>query len=521
MKMTGKEFNISINQVDTLYQTDPTLLFHQLCSNRPATLLLDSAEIHSKKNLKSILIIDSAIRITANGRQVTFEALTENGQNLIPILTNLLSGKAQLDVEPKVMRARFPAIEHHLDEDSRLKSDSVFDALRALAALASFSENPDAIFVGGLFAYDLVAGFEPLPKVEAHQRCPDFCFYLAETLLVIDHQDKHSRLQTSLFGESDSERKRLKARLATLVTAISAPLQPLLPVTLPDITVGYNQSDEQYANIVRQLQRFIRQGDIFQVVPSRRFTLPCPSPLNAYHVLKKQNPSPYMFFMQDQDFCLFGASPESALKYDANNRQIEIYPIAGTRPRGRDNNGELDADLDSRIELEMRTDAKEMSEHVMLVDLARNDLARICEPGSRYVADLTKVDRYSFVMHLVSRVVGTLRHDLDAFHAYQASMNMGTLTGAPKVRAMQLIAEYEGVRRGSYGGAVGYFTGKGDFDTCIVIRSAYVENDQATIQVGVGVVLDSIPQSEVDETHSKARAVIRAIAQAHHVEVTF
>ncbi|MDC9603808.1 anthranilate synthase component 1 [Xenorhabdus griffiniae] len=519
--MTGKEFNISINQVDTLYQTDPTLLFHQLCSNRPATLLLDSAEIHSKKNLKSILIIDSAMRITANGRQVTFEALTENGQNLIPILTNLLSGKAQLDVEPKVMRARFPAIEHHLDEDSRLKSDSVFDALRALAALASFSENPDAIFVGGLFAYDLVAGFEPLPKVEAHQRCPDFCFYLAETLLVIDHQDKHSRLQTSLFGESDSERKRLKARLATLVTAISAPLQPLLPVTLPDITVGYNQSDEQYANIVRQLQRFIRQGDIFQVVPSRRFTLPCPSPLTAYHVLKKQNPSPYMFFMQDQDFCLFGASPESALKYDANNRQIEIYPIAGTRPRGRDHNGELDADLDSRIELEMRTDAKEMSEHVMLVDLARNDLARICEPGSRYVADLTKVDRYSFVMHLVSRVVGTLRHDLDAFHAYQASMNMGTLTGAPKVRAMQLIAEYEGVRRGSYGGAVGYFTGKGDFDTCIVIRSAYVENDQATIQVGVGVVLDSIPQSEVDETHSKARAVIRAIAQAHHVEVTF
>ncbi|PHM60298.1 anthranilate synthase component 1 [Xenorhabdus ishibashii] len=519
--MTGKEFNISINQVDTFYQTDPTLLFHQLCSNRPATLLLDSAEIHSKKDLKSILIIDSAMRVTANERQVTFEALTENGQNLIPILANFLSDKAQLDTEPKVMRARFPAIKHNLDEDSRLKSDSVFDALRALAALASFSESPDAIFVGGLFAYDLVAGFEPLPTVEDHQRCPDFCFYLAETLLVIDHQAKHSRLQTSLFGGSDSERKRLKERLTTLVAEISAPLQPLLPVTLSGITVGCNQSDEQYANIVRQLQQFIRQGDVFQVVPSRRFILPCPSPLSAYHILKKQNPSPYMFFMQDQDFCLFGASPESALKYDASNRQIEIYPIAGTRPRGRDNSGELDADLDSRIELEMRTDAKEMSEHVMLVDLARNDLARICEPGSRYVADLTKVDRYSFVMHLVSRVVGTLRHDLDVFHAYQACMNMGTLTGAPKVRAMQLIAEHEGERRGSYGGAVGYFTGKGNFDTCIVIRSAYVENDQATIQVGVGVVLDSIPQSEVDETHSKARAVIRAIAQAHHVEVAF
>ncbi|PHM74176.1 anthranilate synthase component I [Xenorhabdus kozodoii] len=519
--MTDKEFTLSINQIDTLYQIDPTLLFHQLCRDRPATLLLESAEIHSKKNLKSILIIDSAMRITANGHQITFEALTKNGQNLLPILADLLSDKAQLDVEPQVMRAQFPAIEHNLDEDSRLKSDSVFDALRTLTTLGSFSTSPDAIFVGGLFAYDLVAGFEPLPTVESHQRCPDFCFYLAETLLVIDHQDKHSRLQTSLFGKSDSEKKRLEERLTTLVSAISAPLHPLLPVSLPDVTVGYSQSDEQYASTVQQLQQFVRQGDVFQVVPSRRFTLPCPSPLNAYHVLKKQNPSPYMFFMQDQDFCLFGASPESALKYDASSRQIEIYPIAGTRPRGRDSNGELDADLDSRIELEMRTDAKEMSEHVMLVDLARNDLARICEPGSRYIADLTKVDRYSFVMHLVSRVVGTLRHDLDIFHAYQACMNMGTLTGAPKVRAMQLIAEYEGVRRGSYGGAVGYFTGKGDLDTCIVIRSAYVENNQATVQVGVGVVLDSIPQSEVDETHSKARAVIRAIAQAHHAEVTF
>ncbi|AOM40114.1 anthranilate synthase component 1 [Xenorhabdus hominickii] len=519
--MAGKEFNIFINQMDTIYKTDPTLLFHQLCSNRPATLLLESAEIQSKNNIKSILIIDSAMRIIANERQVTFEALTENGRNLLPILTHLLSEKAELSVESHVIRAQFPATEHNLDEDSRLKLDSVFDALRALTALASFSESPDAIFVGGLFSYDLVAGFEPLPTVKHHQNCPDFCFYLAETLLVIDHQDQHSFLQTSLFGESDSEKKRLKERLDTLSSAIAEPLQTLSPVTLPDITIGCNQSDEQYANIVQQLQQFVRQGDIFQVVPSRRFTLPCPSPLNAYHALKKQNPSPYMFFMQDQDFCLFGASPESALKYDACNRQIEIYPIAGTRPRGRNANGELDVDVDSRIELEMRTDAKELSEHVMLVDLARNDLARICEAGSRYVADLTKVDRYSFVMHLVSRVVGTLRNDLDIFHAYQACMNMGTLTGAPKVRAMQLIAEYEGERRGSYGGAVGYFTGRGDFDSCIVIRSAYVEKGQAAVQVGAGIVLDSIPQSEVDETHSKARAVIRAIAQAHNVEVTF
>ena len=159
--------------------------------------------------------------------------------------------------------------------------------------------------------------------------------------------------------------------------------------------------------------------------------------------------------------------------------------------------------------------------HLMLVDLARNDLARICTPGSRYVADLTKVDRYSFVMHLVSRVVGELRQDLDVLHAYRACMNMGTLSGAPKVRAMQLIAAAEGKRRGSYGGAVGYFTAHGDLDTCIVIRSAYVQEGIATVQAGAGIVLDSVPQSEADETRNKARAVLRAIAQAHHAKEIF
>lgn len=188
---------------------------------------------------------------------------------------------------------------------------------------------------------------------------------------------------------------------------------PALPrQSIEDMTLSCNQSDEAFGDVVSQMQEAIRIGEIFQVVPSRRFSLPCPSPLAAYQTLKDNNPSPYMFYMQDQDFTLFGASPESSLKYDADSRQIEIYPIAGTRPRGRRADGSLDRDLDSRIELEMRTDHKELAEHLMLVDLARNDLARICQPGSRYVADLTKVDRYSFVMHLVSRVVGTLREDL-------------------------------------------------------------------------------------------------------------
>ena len=273
-------------------------------------------------------------------------------------------------------------------------------------------------------------------------------------------------------------------------------------------------SDEVYCNHVLDLKQHILAGDIFQVVPSRTFSLPCPSPLLAYAKLKEQNPSPYMFFMQDAEFAIFGASPESALKYDSETNQVEIYPIAGTRPRGKRADGSIDHDLDSRIELNLREDTKEKSEHIMLVDLARNDVAKVSRPGTRFVKDLLKVDRYSHVMHLVSRVVGQLRDDLDALNAYQACMNMGTLVGAPKVSAATLIRHVEKKRRGSYGGAVGYLNGQGDMDTCIVIRSAFVKNNTAYIQAGAGVVHDSIPQAEADETRAKAQAVIGAVRAA-------
>ena len=222
-----------------------------------------------------------------------------------------------------------------------------------------------------------------------------------------------------------------------------------------------------------------------------------------------------MFYMQDEDFTLFGASPEMAIKFTEATRDVEICPIAGTRPRGKNKDGSLNLDLDSRIELELRTDTKEMAEHLMLVDLARNDLARICEPGTRHIAQLLKVDRYSHVMHLVSRLVGKLRDGLDALHAYQACMNMGTLTGAPKVRAMQLIRELECARRDSYGGGIGYFLGNGDMETCIVIRSALVSGGIAQVQAGAGIVYDSDPQSEAVETKNKAKAVLDALATAH------
>ena len=211
---------------------------------------------------------------------------------------------------------------------------------------------------------------------------------------------------------------------------------------------------------------------------------------------------------------LFGASPESNLKFDAETREVQLYPIAGTRPRGMNPDGTINDELDIRMELELRTDAKEIAEHTMLVDLARNDLARVAVPATRRVADLLQVDRYSRVMHLVSRVTATLDPELDALDAYRACMNMGTLSGAPKIRAMELLRGVEKRRRGSYGGAIGYLKGDGTMDNCIVIRSAYVQDGVASVQAGAGVVRDSNPQSEADETLHKAYAVLNAIALA-------
>ncbi|OCG28343.1 anthranilate synthase component I [Gilliamella sp. wkB108] len=506
------------------YYQDPTQVFYQLCDSRPATLLLESAEIDNKQGIKSVMIVDSALRITAINTEVTIDALTTNGQKLLPLLQEAFTDKVlNLHIDDDQLKLVFPLINNMQDEDSRLKSVSVFDALRTLLNIVNIPEHysQDALFVGGLFSYDLAAGFEHLPVLPTNQRCQDYCFYLAETLLEINHKNHVSILKATAFDSDPDEIARLTQRLDELQTILSQPIKPINKQLLSNIQVNCNKSDDDFNTIVKKMQDAIQQGEIFQAVPSRRFSLPCPEPLSAYQVLKTNNPSPYMFYMQDKDFVLFGASPESALKYTKATNQVEIYPIAGTRPRGLSANGAIDFDLDSRLELEMRTDKKELAEHLMLVDLARNDLARICQPGSRYTKELLKVDRYSFVMHLVSRVVGQLREDLDALHAYQATMNMGTLTGAPKVRAMQLIAESEKCKRGSYGGAVGYFTANGDLDTCIVIRSAYVEDGIATVQAGGGVVLDSDPQSESDESRNKARAVVRAIMAAHNVEGVF
>lgn len=274
-------------------------------------------------------------------------------------------------------------------------------------------------------------------------------------------------------------------------------------------TATASKTDAEFARDVEKLQQHIADGEIRQVVPSRTFTVECPEPYQAYQRIRHNNPSPYMFFVRGEDYTLLGSSPESSLKFDAVTRDITINPIAGTRPRGQT------GEEDTRFERELRTDPKEISEHTMLIDVATQDLEKIAD--NVHVTNLMNVERYSRVMHLVSNVTGTLHNSLSAADAYRACMNMGTVSGAPKKRATQLLAEIEQTPRGSFGGAVGYFAPDGSFDSCIVIRSAYVRNGIASVSAGAGVVKESEPQAEADETFFKARAVLEAIADVEVV----
>ncbi|MCR4555027.1 MAG: anthranilate synthase component 1 [Succinivibrionaceae bacterium] len=513
--------NIKIEDFVTFsdYVEEPQDLFEQLTRPFDNTLLLESAEIDTKAGTKSVLITSSSNRISCFGNTVFFQALTPNGFNVNDQLYEILKNSKELTVtrNGNVLTAVYPELPSNLDEDSRLKSTTVLDALRVVLRQLRCDQGSKYIFLGGCFAYDLIAGFEKLPQVKVSPNdCPDFCFYLAETMIRINHITQ----ETKIYGITFSGRNNCRDYIMDRVQALKARCdafkrqEPQKPEKLQGV-IESDLPDAEFCKIVEQLKENIRKGDIFQVVPSRTFAVNCPSALASYRQLKIANPSPYMFYLNDEMFTIFGASPESSVKYTAETNEVEMYPIAGTRKRGFKADGTIDLDLDGRIELYMRQDVKEVAEHLMLVDLARNDIARISQPGTRYVKDLLKVDRYSQVMHLVSHVVGQLRSDLDAIHAYQACMNMGTLTGAPKIRATELIRSVERKRRGSYGGAIGWISGNGDMDTCIVIRSAFVKNQTAYIQAGAGVVYDSVPQSEADETFNKAKAVLSAIAAAH------
>lgn len=514
------------------------------------TVLLESVDIATKVSRTTIAVLEACARLTCQGPTVTVEALPQapaDGRAALARLREALAdyvvaGPGPSGAPPDSLTLTIPPApdDGALEERERLTAPSTIAPLRVLAGAEV--DHPHLPLEAGVVAFDYLATFETLPDVAmGDNTCPDYLFYDARIILVIDHPTARATLVGASLDEPD-----LAARLDELAAAIDAfdgggGTDSDAPVAIPAGGDGSDAddggpaaaapasggagrtdvvhavptlSDDGYAAVVETMKEAIAAGEVYQVVPSRGFTMPCPDALAAYHELRAANPSPYMFYLGAPDFQLLGASPESALLHSAATGEVAIRPIAGTRPRGLTRRGDVDHERDTRLELELRTDAKEVAEHVMLVDLARNDVARVCAPGTRRVRDLLRVDRYSRVMHLVSEVVGTLAPGLDALDAFRASMTMGTLTGAPKLRAAELIRAAEGVRRGSYGGSVGYVRGDGELDTCIVIRSAFVRGGRALVQAGAGVVADSVPAAEAAETVHKASAVLAAVAAA-------
>jgi anthranilate synthase component 1 len=445
----------------------------------------------------------------------------------------------------------------------------VDDAPDSNAAESDAAQGDDAHFplVAGAFGFDFVDSFEDLPAVEKPaDGFADFEFMVPSRVILLNHRTNQAQV-VALTGPEEGEMEALVQAIAdagaatpvrarvqsssdeiagagtatpvracvqscsdeiadagadnTRAGASQTALSPALENhrdTNRTVTARPTMSDTDFRDAVARLQERIAAGDVYQVVPSRGFEIACPDPRLAYDALRNLNPSPYMFYFETNGTTVFGASPESCLTFEAESRRVYLHPIAGTRPRRLDR-GEYSHENDTRTELSLRLDAKETAEHVMLVDLARNDMARIARPGSRHVSQLLGVEHYSHVSHLVSTVTATLADEFDALDAYRACMNMGTLTGAPKVEATRLIRQVEGRGRGVYGGAVGYLAADGSFDSCITIRSAVVRDGRAMVQAGAGVVAASNPQTEADETRHKASAVLTAIARSQNASV--
>jgi anthranilate synthase component 1 len=362
----------------------------------------------------------------------------------------------------------------------------------------------------GLFGYDLVRWAEPtVGKRENELAVPDLALMVSDVLLAFDHLRRELTILANVFAGDDFERayNDAVAAIADVRERLTAPVPVMRREPCDPPQWESNVGNDGYARGVEVAKDYIRAGDIYQVVPSQRWSADAPvEAFSIYRGLRAVNPSPYMYFLDFEDFQIAGASPEVLVT--VTGRKVLQRPIAGTRPRG------ANLEEDKRNAESLLADEKERSEHVMLVDLARNDLGRVSQYGSVHVDELMAIESYSHVMHIVSEVSGELREGVDAMDALRASLPAGTLSGAPKIRAMQIIDELEPDGRGPYGGAVGYLSYTGDLDTCIYIRSALVKDGRVHVQAGAGLVADSDPQYEVDETEAKAAAVWRAIALA-------
>jgi anthranilate synthase component I len=468
-----------------------------------------------------------------------FRNLAERG-NLIPLIVDLVadvetpvSAFSKLDnggpcflfesAEKNDESGRFSFIGLDpivLSQSAGTKTDPLAELQRVMSAFR-FVGPPDIphFVVGavGYIGYDVVRFFEP--SVPVHSRddlnLPEMMFMIARTLLVFDHRFRKLRLVINAHIEDsvsvDDTYDRATTDLAKIIERLNQPAN-LAAIDSKPIeqlpSAKSNTTRDEFEATVRRAKDLIAAGDIFQVVLSQRFETPFRGdPLDLYRALRFGNPSPYMFCLKfAENFTIVGSSPEMHVR--VRDRVVEIRPIAGTRPRGSN------AAEDERLAKELISDPKERAEHVMLIDLGRNDLGRVAQFGSVRLTEQMTIERYSHVMHIVSHVTARLRDDQSPFDAVRATFPAGTVSGAPKIRAMQIVAELEKSRRGFYSGVVGYFGFDGSLDSCIALRSIVLKNGKAYLQAGAGIVADSEPAREFDECVNKAKAMLEAIARA-------
>ncbi|MCH0539909.1 anthranilate synthase component I [Streptomyces sp. MUM 203J] len=464
----------------------PVGLYRKLAAERPGTFLLESAENGRSWSRYSFVGVRSAATLTVRDGQAHWLGVPPVG---VPV-----------DGDPlEALRATVAAL--HTPHD-----------------LASGMPP----FTGGMvgyLGYDIVRRLERIGEHGTDDlRLPELTMLLTSDLAVLDHWDgtvllianaiNHNDLETGVDEAYADAVARLDAMQADLTRSVPSAPAALPPSELPESTALWGGA--AYQDAVEDIKERIRAGEAFQVVPSQRFETSCTAgALDVYRVLRATNPSPYMYLFRFDGFDVVGSSPEALVKVE--DGRAMVHPIAGTRPRG------ATPQEDQALADELVEDPKERAEHLMLVDLARNDLGRVCEPGSVEVVDFMSIERYSHVMHIVSTVTGRVAPDRTAFDVLTACFPAGTLSGAPKPRAMQIIEELEPSRRGLYGGAVGYLDFAGDSDTAIAIRTAVLRDGTAYVQAGAGVVADSDPVAEDTECRNKAAAVLRAVHTANRM----
>lgn len=497
----------------------------------PKPSLADCHSLADRGNLIPVsieLLADQLTPVTAY-QALRRSALQRNEPPRIFLLESVEGGQHEarysfIALDPEIMvssRDGRVKIEHRNGAEEIHEDSDPIEILKTLMSeYQPVTDESLPRFTGGAvgyLGYDAVQYFEriPLRDQEAGLDWPDLMFGITRKVVVFDHVKQSLTLVVNLHCTGDLEEgyRTVCEELQQIADDLSLPTQltltPAQVEDVPEVPVHSNMTPDTFKECVRKAKEYIRAGDIIQTVLSQRFEADADiDPLAVYRVIRSLNPSPYMFNLEFGDRCLVGASPEIHVRCE--DGIAEVRPIAGTRPRGR-NEAE-----DKALADELLADPKERAEHLMLVDLGRNDLGRVCDYGSVHVPELMVVERYSHVMHIVSDVQGKMKGDCDAFDLMRATFPAGTLSGAPKIRAMEIIAELEPTRRGAYGGAVGYFGFDGTLDSCITIRTLLLDGRKAYVQAGAGIVADSDPDSEFEETKNKARSMLKALALAQH-----